>query len=234
MGRSNGRVRRATLAASVIAALAMLVAGIAEAHKGSLNYRSTVRTVEPRMAGLDVQVLNYDDRLQLINNTGRDVEVRGYDREPYVRLLSDGTVEVNKRSPAYYLNEDRFGNAVVPAQAKNGAAPQWAVVDKSGRYEWHDHRIHYMAKSVPKQVTDKSKRTKVFDWRVPIEVGGKPARIRGDLYWVPKAGGLPRGALLALAAIVCAGIFLAEFSRRRRRRAAQAGGRPGGTTEAWG
>jgi hypothetical protein len=219
MGRSNGRVRRATLAASVIAVLAMLGAGIADAHKGSLNYRSTVRTVEPRVAGLDVQVLNYDDRLQLINNTGREVEVRGYGREPYVRLLSDGTVEVNRRSPSYYLNEDRYGNAVVPAQAKNGAPPQWTVVDKSGRYEWHDHRIHYMAKSVPKQVTDKSKRTKVFDWRVPIVVGGRPARIKGDLYWVPKSGGLPHGALLALAAIVFAGLILVEVSRRRRAKA---------------
>jgi hypothetical protein len=234
MGRNDGRVRGTTLAASVIAVLAMLAPGIAEAHKGSLNYRSTVRAVEPPVSGLDVQVLNYDDRLQLINRTGRDVEVRGYGREPYVLLRSDGTVEVNKRSPSYYLNEDRYGNAVVPPRAKNDAPPQWAVVDKTGRYEWHDHRIHYMAKSLPKQVTDKSKRTKVFDWRVPIEVGGKPARIRGDLYWVPKAGGLPRGALLALAAIVFAGIFLAEFSRRRRRRAAQAGGRPQGTTEAWG
>jgi hypothetical protein len=62
-------------------------------------------------------------------------------------------------------------------------------------------------------------RTKVFDWRVPIVVGGRRARIKGDLYWVPKSAGLPHGALLALAAIVFAGIAVVELSRRRRAKA---------------
>jgi hypothetical protein len=181
---------------------------------------------------LKVQVLNYDDRLLLINQTGQQVEVRGYAGEPYVKLLPDGTVEVNKRSPSYYLNEDRYGNIQVPPQAKNDAPPQWQVVDKTGRYEWHDHRIHFMSKSLPNQVTDKKKRTKIFNWAVPIVVGSKPARIKGDLYWVPASGGLPRGALLALALIVFSAIFFVELVRRRRRRQQRTPRR--GTREAWG
>jgi hypothetical protein len=230
MGRNTRLGLR--LAACALAALAVLSPAVANAHKGSPNYRSTERSIDPPVAGLKVQVLSYDDRLQLINQTGRDVEVRGYGGEAYVRVLADGTVEVNKRSPSYYLNVDRYGNSTVPAEAKNDAPPRWTVIDKTGRFEWHDHRIHYMSKSVPSQVTDKGKRTKVFDWKVPIVVGGKPARIRGDLYWVPTGGGLPRGALLALAAILLPSVVLVEVVRRRRRREAR--GRSRGASEAWG
>jgi hypothetical protein len=219
------------LTASLFLALALALPAIAEAHKGSPNYRSTVRAIQPAVPGLKAQVLNYDDRLELINQSGRDVEVRGYDREPYARLRSDGTVEVNKRSPSYYLNEDRYGLGEIPPTANPKAPPQWDVVDKTGRFEWHDHRIHFMSKGTPNQVTDKGKRTKIFDWRVPIEAGGRPVRLRGDLFWVPSPGGIPRGALLALGAFVFASIFFVEVVRRRRRRQS---GRPRRTSEAWG
>jgi hypothetical protein len=220
----------AVLTAIALTALSLVAPNLASAHKGSPNYRSTVRSVNPRVTGLTVQVLNYDDRLSLINKTGRDVEIRGYGDEPYVKVLANGTVEVNKRSPSYYLNEDRFGNVAVPPGAKETAPPRWDVVDKTGRYEWHDHRIHFMSKSLPNQVADKGKRTKIFDWRVPIVVGGKRGALRGDLYWVPAAGGIPRGAIVALAVVVVAAILFVEIVRRRRR---QRGGRRG-ASEAWG
>jgi hypothetical protein len=224
---------RASAHVAALAALAFLLAWAApaQAHKGSPNYRATVRSVDPRIAGLDVRVLNYDDRLELINRTGRDVEVRGYGDEPYIRVLADRTVEVNKRSPSFYLNEDRFADVEVPRDASETAPPRWQVVDKTGRYEWHDHRIHYMSKNLPTQVTDKSKRTKVFDWSLPIHVGDRRARVEGDLYWVPATSGLPRGALLAFAAVLVAGICVVELARRRRRRQAK---RPGGESQAWG
>ena len=38
----------------------------------------------------------------------------GYDDKPYARVLADRTVQVNTNSPAYYLNDDRFGNATAP------------------------------------------------------------------------------------------------------------------------
>jgi hypothetical protein len=224
-------MRRRAAAGAALAILALALPVPALAHKGSPNYRSSVRSVDPKVAGVDVQVLNYDDRLLLVNKTGREVEVRGYDGEPYFRIRADGTVEVNKRSPSYYLNLDRFGNVKVPPDARNGAPPRWALVDKTGRFEWHDHRIHYMSKSLPNQVTDKGKRTKVFDWKVPLDVGGRRVQIRGDLYWVPSPGGLPRGALLALAAVVIAAISFVEVVRRRRRRRE---GRAGGASQAWG
>ena len=233
-GRKRAR-QRALPGASLLTFLAITASfalpAVAQAHKGSPNYRSTVRAIKPAVAGLKAQVLNYDDRLELINQSGRDVEVRGYDGEPYARLLADGTVAVNKRSPSFYLNEDRYGQGTIPPTANPKAPPQWDVVDKTGRFEWHDHRIHFMSKSTPNQVKDKGKRTKIFDWRVPIVVGGRPVGLRGDLYWVPSPAGIPRAALLALGAFVFASIFFVEVVRRRRR---QQPGRPRKTSEAWG
>jgi hypothetical protein len=191
-----------------------------------------MREVSPPEPGVQVQVLNYDDRLQLINRSGKMVVVRGYGGEPYIRVLSDGTVEVNKNSPSFYLNQDRYANVDVPPAAKKGARPAWNVVDKTGRYEWHDHRIHYMARGVPSQVKDRNKRTRIFTWKVPIDVGGKRAMLRGDLFWQPQTGGLPRGALLAFAAVVFGGVLFVEVVRRRRRR--RGTGRSKKPSEAWG
>jgi hypothetical protein len=189
-----------------------------------------VRTVSPAEPGIDVEVLNYDDRLQLINRSGSRVLVRGYDGEPYIRLLANGAVEVNKNSPSYYLNQDRYANVTVPPTAGKLKPSAWDLVDSTGRYEWHDHRIHYMGKGVPAQVDKRSDRTKVFNWRVPIEVGNQRASLRGDLYWDPPTGGLPRGAMLGMALVVFGSVCFVEIVRRRRRRE----GRRSRTASAWG
>jgi len=209
-------------------ALAALLAPTALAHEGNPNYRSTVRTVEPAVDRLSVQVLNFDDRLELRNDSGRTVTIVGYDDEPYARLLADGTVQLNRRSPATYLNEDRFADAEVPGSADSEAAPLWRTLDGSGRFEWHDHRMHWMGKGLPPQVRDADERTKVFDWKVPIAVAGRGGEIRGDLFWVPDAGGgTPLAAPLALGGVVLGGTLLVLFVRRRRRAA------EGPAKEAW-
>ena len=166
------------------ALLALLAVPAAQAHQGNPNYRSVIDGVVPNTPGVKLQVLNFDDRLQLDNRSGKTVTVQGYQREPYARLLADGTVEVNRNSPAYYLNNDRTSTGTVPANAKPGATPDWKIVDRTGRFQWHDHRIHWMSSITPKQVTDKSKRTKVFDWKVPMQVGAHE-------------GGVDRHAVLA-------------------------------------
>ena len=223
--------RRAMTATLVAGFLLALVAGTASAHGGNSKFRSEFRSIQPAASGIRVDVLNYDDRLLMINRSGKTVAISGYEREPYARLRADGTVEVNRRSPTHYLNEERYGGTPVPQGADPKVPPQWQVISRTGRFEWHDHRIHFMSKSTPNQVKDKGKRTKIFDWRVPIVVGGRPVGLRGDLYWVPSPAGIPRAALLALAAFVFASIFFVEVVRRRRR---QQPGRPRKTSEAWG
>ena len=199
------------------ALLALLAVTPASAHQGNPNYRSVIDGVVPNVPGVKIQVLNFDDRLQLDNRTGKQVTVRGYQNEPYLRMLPDGTVEVNHNSPAFYLNTDRTSTGKVPANAKPAATPDWQVVDRTGSYQWHDHRIHWMSNIAPKQVTDKSKRTKVFDWKVPMQVGGTKANVTGTLFWQPKpGGGIPTGALIALVLLAVVGIGAVFVVRRRR------------------
>jgi hypothetical protein len=212
----------------VAVALAALTApcATASAHQGNPNFRSVVRAVTPASRGLSVQVLNLDDRLELINHTGRTVEIGGYHHDVYARLQANGTVQVNKRSPSYYLNQERLASVDVPSSADPRAAPDWQTVDKTGRFEWHDHRMHWMGTGVPPAVKDKGRRTKVFDYRIPIKVGGRAGAISGTLTWVPvDGGGPPVGAIVGFAVIVLAGLGAVIVVRRRR----QAGPRE----EAW-
>jgi hypothetical protein len=211
------------------ACLAVMIATLtgaspALAHEGNPSFRSEVNRVRPAVPGLSIEVLNYDDRLLLTNRTGKTVLVRGYDDEPYLRIRGDGTVQVNELSPTFYLNEDRFAQVEVPPQADEKAPPRWEVVGKGGRYEWHDHRIHWMSKGIPPQVKDEDKAAKLFDWGVPIEAGARPVRVTGTLSWEPTDSGVPPAALIALGGLATASLFLFALSRRvRTRKLAQRG-----------
>jgi hypothetical protein len=69
----------------------------------------------------------------------------------------------------------------------------------------------------------------VFDWKVPVEVDGKPGSINGRLLGTPRdEPGLPLGAIFALAAFVIAGCVAAIVVRVRR---AASAGEP--AEEAW-
>ena len=213
------------LLAGVLVALA---AATAAAHGGNEKFRSQFESIRPQVPGVTIEVLNYDDRLLMINRTGKTVAITGYEREPYARLRQDGTVEVNRRSPTHYLNEERYGGTPVPTSADPKAPPQWETVSRTGRFEWHDHRIHWMSKdTVPPQVKNEDKRTKVFDWRVPIRVGSQPAALTGELHWQPvTASGVPTAAIVVLAMLVIVTFVLFLIARRRRATA----GRP---RQAW-
>jgi hypothetical protein len=191
----------------------------------NFNYRSTITGIAPHAPGLNLEVLQFADRLLVENHTGKTVTIYGYEGEPYARVLADGVVEENTHSPAYYLNENFYGDVNVPSFAKSTATPHWILVDRTGQFEWHDHRIHWMSPVTPPQVKDKSKRTKIFDWKVPIRVGAQPGVVDGQLFWVPEEGTkTPVAAIVALVVVVLGAIALVLFVRRRRR----SGGPPDG------
>ncbi len=207
-----------------------LVPTVASAHQGNADYRSEISSIRPASVadGLSVEVVNFDDHVRLVNDTGKDVVVKGYDGEPLARISADGTVEVNLNSPAYYLNEDRFADVETPSRADAGAAPDWKVIGDNGTYEWHDHRSHYMGEGVPPQVGDESKETTVFDYVIPIEVGGKPAKVSGTLTWVGNDSKPPVIPFVILGLAIVAAIW---FAIRRRRRGPDPDGKDG--EEAW-
>lgn len=188
------------------------------------NYRSNITNIAPNFPGLSLEVLEFADRLVLRNHTGKTVTVYGYQGEPYARVLANGTVQVNTRSPAYYLNQNFYGDVNVPSSASPTATPHWTVIDRTGQLEWHDHRIHWMSPALPPQVKNKGKRTKIFNWQVPIKVGATQGTVDGQLFWVPEEGTkTPIAAIVALVLIVLAGLVFVFVVRRRRR----SGGPPG-------
>lgn len=222
--------------AALVAALSVLVLGVpvALAHEGNPNFESLVRSTSPQVEGLRVEVLNRDDALQVTNRTGKDVVIMGYEDDPYVRLRADGTVQFNQMSTATYLNEDRFKQTGVPDGVDGDKAPEWKTIDKTGRVDFHDHRMHWMSEgTIPPAVKDEAQRTKVFNWKVPIAVAGQPGAITGELFWTPTdGGGTPTGAIIAAAIVLLGGVALVVVVRRRR---SAGGGGPadGARSEAW-
>jgi hypothetical protein len=208
---------RPARAAAVAAALLLVGAPAAAAHEGNPDYRSEITSIVPATDGLTVEVLNFDDSLRLENRSGEDVEITGYDDEPYARIGADGTVELNRNSTAYYLNDDRYAEAEVPGGIDPSAPPEWERVDGSGTLTWHDHRAHWMSTSVPPQVTDESAATKIFDYSIPIEVGGERGAIEGTLTWVGSDSGFPAAPFIGLGALAIAAGVLIGVRRRRSR-----------------
>lgn len=184
----------------------------------SYHYRTYITSVAPRTPGLSVEVLEFADRLLVRNHTGKIVTVYGYSGEPYARLQPGGAAEQNVRSPAVYLNTNFYADVTVPPLASATATPRWEVIDRTGQFEWHDHRIHWMSPVTPPEVKDTAKRTKIFNWTVPIRIGTVPGAIHGELFWVPESDtSIPTAAIVALVLIVLAGIATVLFVRRRRR-----------------
>lgn len=195
----------------------------------SFHYRSEITSITPDVKGLSIEVLEFADRLVLTNHTGKTLTVYGYSGEPYARVQPNGTTEQNTRSPAVYLNTSFYGNVTVPSSASASLPPRWVTVDRTGTFEWHDHRIHWMSPVTPPQVKDKSKRTKIFDWSVPISVGSQKGVVAGQLFWVPDASKAPVAAIVALIVIALLAIGFVAWVRRRRARS----GGPGKPGEAW-
>lgn len=210
--------------------LCLLAAPAALGHEGNPDFRSEIDSVRPDVPGVSFRVLDYDADMELVDRGGHEVVVYGYEGEPFARVLRDGTVQKNRRSPATYLNVDRYAEARVPESADAKAAPSWETVDDSGTLRWHDHRMHYMAEGVPPQVKDESRRTRVFGYEIPLRIDGREGAIAGTLFWVGPADTSKAPFLAAGAAIVLLGGAALLVVRRRR-----AGGGDGGDAagEAW-
>jgi hypothetical protein len=203
----------------ILAGALLVSAPAALAHQGSPNFLSQVNSAPP---GAKVTVLSRDDRLLLQSEGGHTILIEGYSEEPYARIDPDGTVSVNTDSEAYYINEERDGQVPVPEGVDSKGEPHWKELSKTGRFEWHDHRIHWMSKGDPEQVKDKSVRTKVFDWKVPVEVDGKPSDISGTLFWTPTPGGNVPWALIIGLTVAAIAVLGGVTVLRHRRRPAEA------------
>jgi hypothetical protein len=209
---------RGSLPGAALAALAVCSAAFAHGGGGALGFRSKVERITPAVAGLSVTVLDYDDRLELQNETGKQLLILGYQGEPYL-VFRDGDVYRNAHSPSTYLNDDRFGKVALPADAHPKLAPDWRKVADTEEYEWHDHRIHWMSRTLPPKVRAAEDRPHhVFDWTVPARLDGRPLTIAGSLDYEPPGGqGFPRILILPLVLIVAGGAGAVWLRTRRAR-----------------
>ena len=211
-----GRALASTLAGAALAALCASPAAVAHGGGAAKGYRSEVTSVTPAGA-VDAVVLDADDRLQLRVDGDRVVVIEGYEGEPYLRFAPDGVFE-NVRSPAAYLNDDRYGKVELPESADPEAPPEWERVAPGGRaFDWHDHRIHWMAETYPPVVArDTSIAHHVFDWKVPGTVDGAPLTVAGSLEYEPPPGqSFPRILIVPLVVLIVLGIVLVVLRHRR-------------------
>ncbi len=209
--------RLLVLLAGVVAVLAL--AGPAVAHVGGdvagSDFDGRVTSVSPEVPGVTVRVLQFGDEFEVVNTTGTDVEVPGYSDEPYLRIGPDG-VWRNSRSPATYLNLDRYGRADVPDSVDVDAEPEWVQVSTQPEYVWHDHRTHWMSEGqLPPQVAaDPDRAHLVSNWVVPMTHGDTTVEVAGELTWAPPPSPWVVWPVhLALAAVAVAAGLLARDAR---------------------
>ena len=224
------------LAVLTFALAALVGAQEAAAHGNGgapLGYRSTVTGLEPDVAGVSLEVLDADDRLLLVNESGQTVVVLGYDGEPYLKVTPEAAFH-NIRSAAVYLNEDRYADVDLPPIVDSSASPEWRQIADEPRAEWHDHRIHWMSTVAPPAVQeDPDSAHRILDWQVPLEVDGRPVMATGALdYSPPDEGGFSPILLVPPALIVLAGGVFWWLRRRPEGGDDPATGAPGGARPA--
>ncbi|MCW2575219.1 MAG: hypothetical protein JWR66_1249 [Modestobacter sp.] len=172
----------------------LAVAGPASAHVGGAvagsDFDGALRSVSPALPGVTVRVLDFGDRLEVVNPTPTELEVPGYSGEPYLRIGPDG-VWRNALSPATWLNLDRYGRTPVPDDTDIAAAPRWEQVSTQPQYVWHDHRTHWMSEGQlpPVVAADPGHAHTISEWTVPMTYGGTDVVVAGELSWRPPPPG---------------------------------------------
>lgn len=203
------------------------------AHQGNPDYRSVINELQPPVEGIELEVIDYDADIRLTAPPETRIDIPGYDGEPYARILPDGTVQVNQRSRAAYLNTERYGNASVPDTVDAEAPPEWETVRNDGIFQWHDHRSHWMSPEPPERLQGVNERTKVFDYEIPIEVDGEPVMIAGTLFWVGSESGSKLPFIIAGIVIILGGVAAVLVARRRREAGDPGDETPGEDSGGW-
>ncbi len=187
-------------------ALLWLVAGAGPAAAdpaGPTDFQTSIIEISPDVPGFEAEVIGGDSFLVLATDGSVPVDVVGYRGEPYLRFLTDGTVEQNDRSPTTYLNEDRYASVEVPPEATPDAEPLWRVVATDGSFAWHDHRAHWMNEVAP---PGRGPGDTILEGVVPLLVDGVEVDLTVQSVWqdppspLPAVLGFVAGLALAAAA----------------------------------
>jgi len=193
----------------IVALVAVLGIGMiasatpAEAHtrtQETTNIESRV-THNPLPDGVTFTVRTGGFLIEVENHTRDTLVVHGYEGEPYLRIGPMG-VEHNRRSPATYLNRERYRQVAMPPDVDAAASPEWIAISQQPRHVFHDHRAHWMSPMAPAfvdagPVADLLMRTGLVgpigranesagtfqQWEIPVTYAGQALAVRGELVW---------------------------------------------------
>jgi hypothetical protein len=140
----------------------------------AVDYRTTVTGVLPATPGLSARFLHDGSRLEVRNDTGAEVEVLGYQGEPWWRVGPDGVWE-NALAPSRFA--DRPG-AAAGAGADAAAPPRWERVSSGPVVRWQDHRAVWHG-APPDSAPGRDRRLR--DWTVALRTASGERHIAGTL-----------------------------------------------------
>lgn len=176
MGRARGRVMVLALLGALVTAGASPSAATAHGPVAPIatSYLARVGQVP---AGLDVKVVDGDQRMWLRAPPSETVVILDYRGAPYLRFSSSG-VDVNRGSAMYYLNQTPAETP--PANLGRHTSPSWSNVSSGHEYGWHDGRLHALA-----TVALSPGATYVGKWTIPVRVNGHLRVLSGGLWHAP-------------------------------------------------
>jgi len=183
-------VNRKIVGGALLAVLMLAPAQPAFAHGGnggsSSDYRIEVVRYDGNHDGFVVRPVELGNRMELVRTNAAEVQILGYENEPYIRLDANGVFE-NVNSPAYYTNQDRFSRTPVPPTANAKATPKWVKLSDGNSVRWHDHRTHWMDPTPREDVRDNPNVKRVIFGANSVEllVNGKPAAAIVRVTWLP-------------------------------------------------
>lgn len=213
-------VRRQLLAAALLGALVLAPAQPVFAHGGNggraSDYRIEVTGFEGDASGVEVSPVELGDRMELVRTTANEVQILGYEGEPYLRLDADGVFE-NLNSPAHYINLDRFARTPRPATATATAEPNWVKLSDGASVRWHDHRTHWMDPTPLQAVRDNPSVERVIfpANRVELVVDGEPVVAIVRVTWLPPPSRMVWLVITSLAACALLAALVLVPSLRR-------------------
>ena len=210
------------------AAAAMLLAGAPRARPpGQPQLRSAVNAITPPTDGLTVDVLNLDDRLLLHNTSGKDVVIEGYraSRTRACRPTAPSRSTRTRRpttstTTASPTSKVPTGAGQGRPRGRSSTAPGASSGTTTGCTGWRSRRR--------RRSTTRTRRTKIFDWKVPIDGRRRARRDRRHARLGAAARRRAADRRIAGAALVrsllCIGVFAICAAARDAGPAARARG----------
>ena len=150
------------------------------------NTQSVIESISPELPDdVHVSIVGSDTYVR-VQSHAHEIQVLGYEGEPYLRITKDGVVQVNDSSQTTVLNSDRYGSVDL-SNFKKSSIPKWRTIATNGDAMWHDHRSHWMSPIKPGVIDDQGT---VLRWVIPMYVDGTVTNIHGTLYLQSSASAL--------------------------------------------